>query len=630
MDITSKRLTPQEAQEALYGARSREEVEEAVRQGGDVNKINEMTGFSPFHAACRRGTTETVATMIAEGADVDSPIPTGLNLVLDREDPAGWGRDETPKDEWELTDNESTYSVYAGKYPLDLAVKNRGEGKVQALLDAGASPVTGHSPDEPSLLHEAVSEHNYDAAKALLDHGLDPDQPDPYGRTILHKVAGRTWLGEETIELFTDHCNVNALDNRGRSPLTEAILANAEKPAMALMKSGADVKTALSHPDIAAETWTWGNRNLMPKPNQDVEDGVVFDQDDPAKYVRSNVDTLHTVHVLSGMKNDDVATMIRGAYARQYVPFVSEAQGVLHHAETAADVERGIQMGGDVNLVDPIYRRSPFHTACSNNDVKADAVQAMIKHGANLEAPIPFGLPAPAHKQNAYDEAIYKEAQGMRPLDLALERGGHVKTLLDAGASIERGPDEVPVICRTRGNEVKMLLELGADPAAINWHKTDDDVRIGDTPLHIAARHGDTSIVKTLIDHGAPVDAKNTLGETPLVGAIRSEGYGTESTVKTLIKRGADPAVALNHPTIAQTQVSDWVDTDRNDRPWQTTTKGLEIAHAADGRTNLHVERMIKQSHEQVDQADALRKQEQALAKQQDAPKPQKKIGMRI
>jgi len=267
--------------------------------------------------------------------------------------------------------------------------------------------------------------------------------------------------------------------------------------------------------------------------------------------------------------------------------------------------------------VNPINGMSPFHEACFNNDVGSDVVEAMLKHGANLEAPIPIGQPY--HRGNStFGEFEQKDVEGLRPLELALERGGgdKVKTLLDAGALINRGLDDVPVICRARGDEVKLLLEAGADAAAINWHKSDDDIRIGDTALHVAARLGNTSNVKTLIDYGAPVDAKNTLGETPLVAAIRDDNV---DTAKVLIKRGADTALALNHPTITQAPMSAWIDTDRNDRPWAVNTGALEIAHAADGRTNLHAERVIRQAHDQVDQAKAEQNQEQ-----EQAPAPRK------
>ena len=44
---------------------------------------------------------------------------------------------------------------------------------------------------------------------------------------------------------------------------------------------------------------------------------------------------------------------------------------------------------------------------------------------------------------------------------------------------------------------------------------TEPTQKVGNTPLHIAARNGHYLIVKYLIDIGAPVDTKNKDGYTP-------------------------------------------------------------------------------------------------------------------
>jgi uncharacterized protein len=65
------------------------------------------------------------------------------------------------------------------------------------------------------------------------------------------------------------------------------------------------------------------------------------------------------------------------------------------------------------------------------------------------------------------------------------------------------------------------------------------------TPLHFAAqgRHGDLSAV--LLEAGAPVDAEDRYGNTPLWTAVfNSQGDG--SAIKALRASGADPE-HLNH-----------------------------------------------------------------------------------
>ncbi len=66
----------------------------------------------------------------------------------------------------------------------------------------------------------------------------------------------------------------------------------------------------------------------------------------------------------------------------------------------------------------------------------------------------------------------------------------------------------------------RRLLEVGANAEAKN--------RLGDTPLHKAARMGHVEIMKILLEWWADVEAMNYLGDTALHLALR---YGKEAAV---------------------------------------------------------------------------------------------------
>ena len=80
---------------------------------------------------------------------------------------------------------------------------------------------------------------------------------------------------------------------------------------------------------------------------------------------------------------------------------------------------------------------------------------------------------------------------------------------------------------------VRRLLQRGANPnAKAPW---------GGTPLHTAAMHGNTEIVKVLLDHGASVTIRNDAGQTSLhVGAPHPK------VVELLLTHAANPGARDN------------------------------------------------------------------------------------
>lgn len=78
------------------------------------------------------------------------------------------------------------------------------------------------------------------------------------------------------------------------------------------------------------------------------------------------------------------------------------------------------------------------------------------------------------------------------------------------------------------------LLKLGADPAYLG------DAR--DTSLHLAAALDESYWLQTLLAHGAPTEARNRLGETPLFRAL-----GTPANVALLLAAGADVRARAKH-----------------------------------------------------------------------------------
>lgn len=82
----------------------------------------------------------------------------------------------------------------------------------------------------------------------------------------------------------------------------------------------------------------------------------------------------------------------------------------------------------------------------------------------------------------------------------------------------------------------RAALAKGADLSAVDGS--------GNTALHLAAYLGDTEAVETLLSRGAPVNAENKEGATPLL-----YGVGNEAIVRSLIQHGADVNAASKSDT---------------------------------------------------------------------------------
>ena len=84
---------------------------------------------------------------------------------------------------------------------------------------------------------------------------------------------------------------------------------------------------------------------------------------------------------------------------------------------------------------------------------------------------------------------------------------------------------------------IASLFESGVDPNAAD--------NLGFTPLHFAAQSQCAEVVLMLVEKGAEIDKKNSVGNTPLGLAIFNY-RGDGEVIKILLKAGANPNLQNN------------------------------------------------------------------------------------
>lgn len=517
-------------------------IEALARVGAPLSDFGEnVARRSPLMRAAERGLLANVNALLDAGAPLSVMRPgAGPKTALDAAIAAG-AEDAV----WLLLDRGASVATFAPGHdgPLTLAARHNRADIAQMLLDRGA-PVDAPGQSGRTALSHAAANGNEALAATLLDAGakaetLDTagwsplawaafsgelgmcrflarrgapiDPADSAGETPLSKFAGRGDV-EGARLLLSLGADPNRPDAGGRAPLAHAALAGSEGCARLLLAHGAN--------PVRVDVGGWTPMLL-------------------AAHTRG------AEGVLAAMLD---ASLVLG-------PALSDGRTVLHLAvleplpRAAGDTPKPaapawlarkiLDRGADPMAVDT-YKSTPLHLAAGR--ASPELLGLLIERGANIEA---------------------RDAGGFTPLMAAANAGSgrNVEALLRAGAAPDAQSKSLATpfrlaMCSLHGGEEPRLASAVAAQMALA--NAIEDVASRDdlhrTPLHWAAwgtRHEGPSALSTLLARGAPVDALDRDGDTPLTLAIHvAEAYGGPKDnsplvlepIATLLNAGANPS----------------------------------------------------------------------------------------
>ena len=187
------------------------------------------------------------------------------------------------------------------------------------------------------------------------------------------------------------------------------------------------------------------------------------------------------------------------------------------------------EFGCDPTNIKDRYGVSPLHVACKKGNLSL--VRTLIcDYHADLNDKDEFGkTPFTLALEYERDEVMLvlisefgydpKDRYGVSPLHVACKKGNPslVRTLIcDYHAN---GKTLFTLALENERDEVMLVLisEFGCDPTNIKCRK-------GVSPLHVACKKGNLSLVRTLIlDYQAGLNKKDSYGKTPFIKALENE-----------------------------------------------------------------------------------------------------------
>eukprot|EP00756_Hemistasia_phaeocysticola_P023284 Hpha_TRINITY_DN15882_c1_g8::TRINITY_DN15882_c1_g8_i1::g.189260::m.189260/K10380/ANK; ankyrin len=507
-------------------------VDKLLEAGADINKISgDVTGdVTPCGCAVRNGHVDLLEHLLSKGGD-------------------------------------------PGGDPLVDAVRAGEKGVVELLLKKGAD-VNKRTPDGVSALPIAVLNRHTDITKLLVEAGADVGRTDPVpledGASAC-LAAARIGNLKELRYIISKGGNVNAADQRGRSPVWVAARNGHVQTLRELLDRGGDCRKADDKgqtPFLVAAAR--GRMKILRILLDHGADAGQADNDGETPCLSAVkkgrvkvVSLLRELNVNMSVPGQDGTTPMLAA-ARKWgekdtSSYLSDRDhdALYNYYDERADTDYSDDDDGDMKMLAELDRGGAEMNAADNNgDTGLYALAASCQRRSRKNRRRRRGyMYDSSDDDDKYDNKAQRRAvrwfmrkMGKRGQDtsgaviLAAKRGKDkiLERLLDGGVEPNgKGPDggtalhDAVVHCSS--STVRMMLNEGAEHQIVR-----ED---GNTPLLLACRHGKSEVTRMLLPDSDRNYRRAGDGATPCFLAAK---YGHHQTLLALLGTTADPNLPAN------------------------------------------------------------------------------------
>ena len=454
----------------------------------------------PIHDAILAGDTATVRQLLDENSTLINAPDTAQNLPLHLAASGG----QTAIIELLLSrgtdinagDRENTTAL------IIAATRNHPEA-VRLIVEKGGS-ITARDYNGDTPLLAAARTGNLELVRYLVDHGALLADVSSRGSNCLH-IAASVGADSLVAYLLAKGMDINTRNGRGYAPLFFAAYNGHTGVIRLLAEHGADVNAADSNGTTPLLQAAYAGKL------ESIQTLVALGAD------LNHAPDIHGNNLLMATMwggHFDITTWLLD-HGADWNYRNSEGETMLHVAAARGNIpvaQMLVTKGIDVNT----RSNAGLTPLCLAVWEQPEMTRWLIDRGADVNATT--------------------DSTGS-PLQFAANRGDTVivRTLLTRGATVnyQNRTWEAPLYLATRLGStavVRQLLESGADPnlTALNADRT---------ALHVASIIGKKDLVELLLEHGANVNAKDSVRRTPLYYAAR---YAHKPAADVLKARGAD------------------------------------------------------------------------------------------